>query len=129
MIKVIKKAKTIEDGIENMISAMVDDYRTFCDSMYRDRMEKYPKNKEEWISLRERDVKKFKDNFRWSKGKKYIKVINENAVNAFIVPENGLYPKGTILKAASWNCPAKHSRGNVLDGNYPIEWTGPIYLK
>jgi hypothetical protein len=34
------------------------------------------------------------------------------------------------LKAAGFNAPALNSpRGNVLTGNYPIQWTGPLYLK
>ena len=40
------------------------------------------------------------------------------------------FKKGDILKAAGYNAPALNSpRGNVLNGNYPIQWTGPLYLK
>ncbi len=32
--------------------------------------------------------------------------------------------------ASSWRAPAlNRPRGNVLTGNYPIQWTGPLYLK
>jgi hypothetical protein len=35
------------------------------------------------------------------------------------------FKKGTILKAASWAAPAKnYGRGNILDGNYDVRWTG-----
>ena len=38
--------------------------------------------------------------------------------------------KGDILKAAGYRAPARNSaRGNVLEGNYAIQWTGPLYLK
>ena len=38
--------------------------------------------------------------------------------------------KGDVLKAAGYNKPALNApRGNVLEGNYPIRWTGPLYLK
>jgi len=37
---------------------------------------------------------------------------------------------GDILKPASWRAPAKNSaRGNVLEGGYAIQWTGPLYLR
>ena len=40
------------------------------------------------------------------------------------------FKKGDILKAAGYNAPALNAaRGNVLTGNYLIQWTGPLYLK
>jgi hypothetical protein len=67
----------------------------------------------------------------FKEGKKYFKVIKENSVFAFIVKEDFKhFKKGDVLKPASWKTPALNSaRGNVLSGNYPIEWTGPLYLK
>ena len=49
----------------------------------------------------------------------------------FIVKEDFKhFKKGDILKAAGYNAPALNQpRGNVLTGNYPIQWTGPLYLK
>jgi len=39
------------------------------------------------------------------------------------------FKKGDVLKPASWAAPALNQpRGNVLKGNYPIQWTGPLYL-
>jgi len=68
-------------------------------------------------------------------GRKFIKVIEGSSVWGFIAKVDGTHKglpmiKGDILKAAGWNAPALNSpRGNVLTGNYPIQWTGPLYLK
>ena len=52
----------------------------------------------------------------------------QNTISEIIKERN--FKKGDILKAAGYNKPALNSaRGNVLDGNYAIQWTGPLYLK
>ena len=69
--------------------------------------------------------------FEIRKGKKYIKVINQNAVKCFIVntTEDKVFEYGDILKPAGWNAPARnYKRGNVLEGNYLMNWTGPVYM-
>jgi hypothetical protein len=78
--------------------------------------------------------KEFIDEFaakvRVTEGKKYIKVIQGTSVWGFIVKEDGgKFRKGDILKAAGWNAPATNSaRGNIIDGGYTVQWTGPLYL-
>ena len=65
-------------------------------------------------------------------GKKYIKVISNRSVWGFIVntDTDKKFKKGDILKAAGWNAPARNAaRGNIVDGNYSVCWTGPHYLK
>ena len=64
-------------------------------------------------------------------GKKYIKIVQDTGVFCFIAKEDFKhFKKGDILKAAGYNAPALNSaRGNVLSGNYAIQWTGPLYLK
>ena len=36
--------------------------------------------------------------------------------------------KGDLLKPASWKSPAKHSRGNIIDGTATYGVYGPSYL-
>ena len=74
----------------------------------------------------------FNNGLTFTVGSKYIKVISKNSVWGFIVnTENDKkFQYGDILKAASWNSPARNAaRGNVMEGGYTVQWTGPLYLK
>jgi hypothetical protein len=51
-----------------------------------------------------------KEVFKYSEGKRYIKVIRGGSVHLFVDKTNG-----DVLKAASWNIPAKGARGNLSD--------------
>jgi len=65
-------------------------------------------------------------------GQKYIKIIKDGrSVWGFVVKEDGgKFRKGDILKAAGWNTPATNqARGNIIDGGYSVQWTGPLYLR
>jgi len=58
-------------------------------------------------------------------GRKYAKILcNEYEVWGFVSLENG-----DLLKAESWNKPAAHSRGNVLNGTAVYDAYGPAYLR
>lgn len=83
------------------------------------------------MELKEEFINNFNARVRFTEGKKYIKVIQGTSVWGFIVKEDsGKFRKGDILKAAGWNSPAMNqARGNILDGGYSIQWTGPMYLK
>lgn len=65
---------------------------------------------------------------RYEEGRKYIKVIHGSSVHSFIVKDDDAkFKKGDILKAASWNTPARNfSRGNILTGGYTVRWTGAL---
>jgi hypothetical protein len=40
-----------------------------------------------------------------------------------------LFKKGDLLKPAGYDKPARNKpRGNILDGGFQINWTGPLYL-
>tara|TARA_B110000285_G_C14519864_1_gene336109 strand:+ start:136 stop:441 length:306 start_codon:yes stop_codon:yes gene_type:complete len=67
------------------------------------------------------------------KGNKYIKVIDNGSVWAFVsmiegVNKGSLVCIGDLLKPAGWNTPAKHSRGNIFDGSDKWSFFGPTYL-
>lgn len=79
-------------------------------------------------------IKDFDEGLGYKIGKKYIKITKENngCVWGFVVntDEDKKFRKGDILKAAGWNAPARNkARGNVVDGQYNICWTGPNYLR
>ena len=111
MIKVDSTSKTIFEGIGKMIDAMVVDYSKSNNN--------------------ERMFNEYKDGFKSIVGQNFIKITNGNGVKAFIVKQDNVkFKMGDILKPASWRAPAKNSaRGNVLDGGYAIQWTGPLYLR
>lgn len=60
----------------------------------------------------------------------YYKVIRDGSIHSFIVKVDGpKFKAGDILKAATFNTPAKNqARGNVF-GEYRIRWTGAEYLR
>jgi len=111
MIKVDSTSNTIFEGIGKMIDAMVVDYSKGNNN--------------------ERMFNEYKDGFKTIVGQKFIKITNNNGVKAFVVKaDDGKFKMGDILKPASWRAPAKNSaRGNVLEGGYAIQWTGPLYLR
>ena len=105
-MKSVKPASSLEEGAKYMIEAMIEDYN---ETGYGT------------------DTP---DNYKVTEGRKYLKVVRKNSVTAFVHKEDFKhFKKGDVLKASSWNAPAlNRARGNIFDGMYPIEWTGPLYL-
>jgi hypothetical protein len=118
---VSKTATNLNDGIKNMMEAAKADYVKWSTSGSSKELSGY--------SLEQ--TQKWDSNTKVTEGKKYIKVVQENGVFCFVMKEDeGRFKKGDILKPAGWAKPALNSaRGNVLTGNYNIQWTGPLYLK
>ena len=117
----VKKEKntTLEDGVDNLMNAMIEDYT----------------GESRWTSLamdRKTDMqKRYVEGLVATKGKKYWKIIQDDSATSFIVAvdDDKKFKKGDILMAASWNAPARNrARGNVIDGEYGINWTGAEYL-
>ena len=105
-------ATTIDVGLDLMKAAMIEDYDAF------------PVND----GMKEEYAKDFTITY----GKKYIKIVRKGGgVMAFVVgvDNDKKFKLGDILKPAGWAAPARNAaRGNILDGGYPINWTGPLYL-
>jgi hypothetical protein len=111
----------LEQAIKELNKAIKSDYVNMCTSHGTKPLTGYFKQ----------SVEDWENNMRITEGKKYIKIIRENSVWGFIVKEDFKhFRKGDILKAAGWNAPAlNQARGNILDGGYTVQWTGPLYLK
>ena len=119
MITVDKKADNLKDGITNMMLGAKDDYIRMSTS-----------GGKELTGYSKEQVDNWNNKTKVSEGKKYIKIVQDTGVFAFVMKEDsGHLKKGDILKAAGYNKPALNSaRGNVLNGNYYIQWTGPLYM-
>ena len=117
---VSKTATNLNDGIKNMMEGAKADY-----------VRSSTLGGKELTGYCLEQTQKWDSNTKVTEGKKYIKVVQENGVFCFIMKEDsGRFKKGDILKAAGYNKPALNSaRGNVLEGNYAIQWTGPLYLR
>ena len=120
MIKVEKTAKTLDEGIKNLMAGAKLDYERMSTRNGQTELTGYSKEQ----------VETWDNKTKVMPGKKYIKVVQDTGVFCFIVKEDFKhFKKGDILKAAGYNAPALNSaRGNVLTGNYMIQWTGPLYM-
>ena len=122
-VLVEKSAVTLEDGIKTLIESAITDYKKrYGDGLNTD--------------IGKKMVGDFINGFVVKSGQKYVKIMSGNGGTVggscwgFIVKEDtSKFKKGDILKPAGWNKPATNApRGNVLDGMYQINWTGPMYL-
>ena len=114
---VSESSPSVLDGIGKMKSAMIEDYKLFMS----------PTGSVITAKMNE----KYANSFEVKHGRKYIKILSNRSATAFIVgtDKDKKFKKGDILMSASYAAPARNSaRGNVLEGNYPINWTGPLYL-
>lgn len=67
-------------------------------------------------------------------GSKFIRIWQGNSCWGFISRVDGdlkgsPIKKGDLLKAATWKTPAKHARGNIIDGTERYGVYGPEYIK
>ena len=120
MTIVNQTATTLDEGIKNLMAGAKADYVKWSTS-----------GGKELSGYSKEQVEQWDNKTKIKNGKKYIKIVQDTGVFCFIVKEDFKhFKKGDVLKAAGYNAPALNSpRGNVLAGNYPIRWTGPLYLK
>ena len=120
MIKVEKTAETLLEGVNNMMAGAKEDYIRMSTSNGKKELSGYSKEQ----------VDSWDDKTKTKVGQKYIKIVHDTGVFGFVnIHDNGRFKKGDIFKAAGYNKPALNSaRGNVLEGNYYIQWTGPLYM-
>ena len=119
MIQVNQTAKTLDEGIKNLMAGAKQDYVRMSTSGGR-----------ELTGYSKEQVDNWDNKTKVLPGKKDIKIVQDTRVFCFIVKEDfNHFKKGDILKAAGYNAPALNAaRGNVLTGNYAIQWTGPLYM-
>ena len=128
MKTVTKQFTDIQDGIKNLIKAANADY---CDGTSYD-------GSKTKTDLRLEMEEKFKNGWTIKNGQKYIGIYktlgNQKSIWGGVVKKdsaNGLLKKGDILKAAgygTYTMVGAGRRGNVLEGNYSVSWTGANYL-
>ena len=117
MINGIKPQPTTTDfdsAINNLLENIQADYDNWCDGT------KYGSMEDAKLSIKV--------------GRKFVKIIRDNSVWGFVAKADGTHKgvpmkMGDVLKAAGWNAPAKHTRGNIFNDNQDyFRWTGPDYL-
>ena len=123
MKQVTKQFTNIQDGIKNLIKAANADY---CDRSYRED----GTISDHVLKMQE----EFKNGWTIKDGKKYIGIYktlgSQQSIWGGVVKEDGgRFKKGDILKAAGYGKYAMNApRGNVLEGNFSVSWTGANYL-
>ena len=116
----------MNEALEGLYEAMISDY-----SRWQDTGNKLDGASEK-SDIQKNMLMDYIDGIEIKEGSKYIKVISRNSVWGFIVAtdKDKKFKQGDILKAAGWAAPARNAaRGNILEGNYTVRWTGPLYLK
>ena len=121
-VYVKEKTDDMVEAISYMETAMIEDYNHFT-------------NKDSEVARQMR--LEFATGIEVLYGNKYIKIVTgkhggQRSVWGFIVntDKDKKFKKGDLLKAAGYNAPARNAaRGNILEGGYVINWTGPLYLK
>jgi len=112
----------MNEAIQNLTNRIIEDYNYWT----------HRAAKGELTEINKRMMKEFAEKVEVKEGRKYIKIIQNNAVWGFIVAtnEDKKFNYGDILMAAGYNAPARNkARGNVFAlENLQVRWTGANYL-
>jgi len=118
MKNVMKKFTDINLAVNNLVAAANADY-TDRPSYGSD-------------DIRNKMNDKFTKGWVITKGSKYIRFRTADyGTWGFVVNTDNdkKFKKGDLLKPAGYDKPARNAaRGNILDGGFQIQWTGPLYL-
>ena len=128
MKQVTKQFDDVMDGVNNLIKAIKADY---CDGTSYD-------GSKTKTDVRLEMEEKFKNGVSIKNGQKYIGIYtalgNQKSIWGGVVKKDsacGRLKKGDILKAAgygTYTMVGAGRRGNVLEGNFSVSWTGANYL-
>ena len=128
MKQVTKQFDDVMDGVNNLIKAIKADY---CDGTSYD-------GSKTKTDVRLEMEEKFKNGVSIKNGQKYIGIYktmgNQSSIWGGVVKKDsacGRLKKGDILKAAgygTYTMVGAGRRGNVLEGNFSVSWTGANYL-
>jgi hypothetical protein len=113
----------MQNEIQNLVDSIVADYYNW-QSKSSIRTEVHARMLDEFIN-----------GIEVVEGRKYIKILkklgSQTMVWGFVVnvDNDKKFRKGDILMAAGYGAPARNAaRGNILDGDFDVSWTGPKYL-
>ena len=118
MTVVVKKAETLEEGVQNIIEASQKDFEGWSQRVVR----------------RGPSGRTLTHAYSVEEGRSYIKIIRDHTAHSFVVKKetvrnNKVFKVGDILKPASWKAPTMNApRGNVFEEGSLMNWTGPLYL-
>jgi hypothetical protein len=90
-------------------------------------------NKEREVHYANWESNKGKTDLTVEIGNKFIRLWDGSCCWGFISRVDGdlkgsPIKKGDLLKPATWKAPAKHARGNIIDGTARYTTSGPEYL-
>ena len=113
----------LASGCDALLDHMRSEYKSWSELSC-----KYDGDSESRKTIRDNMYREFSSTLHYYMGKKYIKVVGDNSVRAFVVAcdNDKKFDFGDILMPAGWKTPARNfRRGNVLDKTFNrVSWSG-----